>query len=103
MSSLDDATREEMIKELFARLDHHMTSVLIDSLKEEDMEAFIKLSNEGRSKEEIEAFIKEKVPNAQEVMTNAMIEFRDTYLSGVIDARNAPPAQANTEPDQNQN
>ncbi len=92
MSTLDSQVREEMIKELFARLDNYMTSSIVENLKEEDMEEFIKMGSEGKGKEEIEKFITDKIPNAQEVFSQAMIDFRDMYLGNVAVARNAPPA-----------
>lgn len=97
MSSINDEVHEEMVKELFARLDNHMTSTLIDNMEEVDVEAFIKLNEEKKSKNEIEQFIKDKIPDAQGVMSRAMIEFRETYLGGVVDARNAPSQNATTE------
>lgn len=81
---------EEMINELFVRFDNYMTSSLIDNLAEEDTEEFIKMGNEKRPKEEVEKFIQEKIPNAQEIFSKAMMDFRDMYLGNVAVARNAP-------------
>lgn len=89
MTSPDDETREEMLKELFARFDNYMTSSIVENLKEEDMEEFIKMGTEQKPKEEIEKFISEKIPNAQEVFSQAMMDFRETYIGGVVEARNA--------------
>jgi hypothetical protein len=90
MQSLDDAMREEMISELFARLDSYMTSVIIDNLPPEHLEAFTKMNEEKKSREEIEAFLKEKVPNVQEILTKAFMDFREMYLTNVAVSRNAP-------------
>lgn len=90
MQSLDDAMREEMISELFARLDSYMTSVIIDNLPPEQLEEFTKMSEEKKSREEIEAFLKEKVPNVQEILTKAFMDFREMYLTNVAVSRNAP-------------
>src|SRR5438105_4710487 len=74
---LDDETKEGMLKELFARLDSYLTSVIVEKLPTDDIEAFIKMNEEKKPKEEIEAFLKEKLPNSAEVMTNAFIDFRN--------------------------
>jgi len=90
MQSLDDAMRQEMISELFARLDSYMTSVIIDNLPPEHLEEFTKMNEEKKSREEIEAFLKEKVPNVQEILTKAFMDFREMYLTNVAVSRNAP-------------
>lgn len=89
MTSSDEQMHEEMLKELFARFDNYMTSSIVENLKEEDMEEFIKMGNDKRPKEEIEKFITEKIPNAQDVFSQAMMDFREMYLGGVVEARNA--------------
>ena len=90
MTTLDDAMREEMINELFARLDSYMTSVIVDKMPPEHLEDFIKMNEEKKSRQEIEAYLKEKMPNAQDVLTRAFMDFRDMYLKNVTVARNAP-------------
>jgi hypothetical protein len=92
--------REEMIKELFARLDNFITATLVEKLSPEDTESFIKMNEEKKSKEEIEKFLQEKLPNAGETMTNAFMEFRDLYLGNVVAQRNTP-TQSETTPKEN--
>lgn len=90
MQALDDDLKEEMIKELYVRLDNYITSVLVDNLPEEHMDEFVKLNDSLKDKAEIEAFLKEKIPNVEKVFTDAFIAFRDLYLGGVGAYRNAP-------------
>jgi Mg/Co/Ni transporter MgtE len=103
MTSLDKEMHDEMIKELFARLDNFLTATLVEKLTPEDTEAFIKMNEEKKSKEEVEKFLQEKLPNAQETMTNAFMEFRDLYLGTVVAKRNAPvdTAEEDATPKQN--
>lgn len=96
MTEMDETMREEMINELFARLDSYMTTVIIDNMPAENIDEFIKLNEEKKPREEIEAYLKEKMPNAQEVLTKAFMDFRDMYLSNVTVARNAPASDATT-------
>lgn len=102
MTTLDDAMREEMINELFARLDSYMTSVIVDKMPPEHLDEFIKMNEEKKPREEIEAFIRGKMPNAQDVLTRAFMDFREMYLSNMSIARNAPSASARAPFDQTQ-
>ncbi len=90
MHMTDEQMQEEMIKELFVRLDNYIGSVIIDNLQPNDVESFIRMNEENKPREEINKFLKEKMPNAEEVMQKAFIHFREMYLSNVTAARNAP-------------
>lgn len=87
MLTLDDKTREAMIEELFTQLDNYLASLIVKNLQPADLETFIKLNEEKKSKEEIEAFVKEKLPNAQQIFSNALVDFRNLYLDNVAIAR----------------
>lgn len=89
ITTADEETKEEIIKELFARFDNYMTSSIVENLKEEDLDEFIKMGDEKKPKEEIEKFITDKIPNASEVFSQAMMTFRESYLGGVVEERNA--------------
>ena len=93
MTTLDESMREEMINELFARLDAYMASVIVDNLPAENLEEFTKMNEDKKSQAEIEEYLKPKVPNAQEILTKAFMDFRDMYLRNVTVARNAPAQQ----------
>lgn len=90
MTTLDEGMRGEMVKELYARLDNYMTSVIVDNLPAEHLDAFIKMNEEKKPRNEVEQFLKEKMPNTQEVFAKAFADFRDLYLGNVTVARNAP-------------
>jgi len=97
MKTLDEGSREEMIKELFVRLDSYITSVIVDKLPEEHLDAFIKLNEQKKSMKEIEEFLKEKMPDSQEVFVRAFADFRDLYLGNVAVSRNAEPVKNMTD------
>lgn len=90
MVMTDDLLKEEMIKEIYVRLDNYLTTTIIDNLPSEDLDTFIKMNTEKRSKEEIENFLKEKMPNYKSVLADAFADFRNQYLGSVTAARNAP-------------
>lgn len=90
MTALDTEMKEEMLKELYTRLDNFLTSTIIDNLPAEQLDTFIRMNEEKRSKTEIEQFLQEKLPNVSEIFSRAFMEFRDLYLGNVTVARNAP-------------
>lgn len=82
----DDKAKEELIQYLFERLDRFLAAKIVENMSPEDTETFIKMNEEQKSREEIDNFIREHMPNAQDVFTRAFVDFRDFYLT----------AQANT-------
>src|SRR5258708_10028719 len=65
--NLDDAMREEMIKELYARLDNFMTSKIVDNMPSEFLDEFIKLNEDKKPQAEIETFLKIKIQTSKQV------------------------------------
>ena len=90
MTSVDDAMREEMIKELYVRLDTYLASVIAENLPPQHFDEFIKMNEEKKSKQEVETFLKDKVPSIDQVFAKAFADFRAMYLGNVAVARNAP-------------
>ena len=90
MKSLDEQMHEEMIKELYQRLDNHLTSVIVDNMPSQHLDAFMRLNEEKKPKAEIEQFLQDKMPNSKEVFAKAFAQFRELYLGNVEIARNAP-------------
>lgn len=90
MTSLDETMREEMVKELYARLDSYLTSTIVRNLPPENLEEFTKMNEQKRPQPEIEQYLKDHLPNSQEVLSQAFMEFRELYLGNVGVARSAP-------------
>lgn len=90
MSAMDDQVKEEMVKELFVRLDNYIATVVVEYLPSEYFDEFIKMNEEKKSREEVEKFLQEKVPNVQEVFAKAFADFRTMYLGNVAVSRNRP-------------
>lgn len=88
--TLTDSTREEMIKDLYVRLDNFITGVVVDNLPEAELDAFLKMNEEKKPQAEIEAYLKAKMPNYEEVFRNAFAQFRDLYLGNIAVSRAAP-------------
>src|SRR5260221_13647288 len=77
----EDRAKEDLIQYLFERLDRFLAAKIVENMKPEDTEAFIKLNEEKKPREEIDAFIKDHMQNPQEVFTRAFVDFRDFYLT----------------------
>lgn len=96
MTALDEQLKKDMVNELFVRLDQYLTSVIVDNLKGEDLEAFLKMSEEKKSMTEIQEYLKTKIPNVQEVFVRAFDDFRKMYLGNVALTRNAKDVMQET-------
>lgn len=90
MTTLDEKGRETMIAELYQRLDNFLASVIIEKMPPEKLESFIQMNEKAASQEEIENFIKENIPNAENMFAEAFAEFRDLYLGNVAVVDHAP-------------
>lgn len=90
MTSLDEQMHEEMIEQLFVRLDNFIISRIVEALPADKLDEFIGMQEKGAQKPEVEAYIKQHIPDAQQVFTDAFTEFRQIYLRNVSVARNAP-------------
>ncbi len=78
--------KEEMINDLYARLEHKLVAAAAEKLKPEDLEEFQKLLQEQKPQEELQKFLTERLENAQEIFAQAITDFRDTYLTNISPA-----------------
>lgn len=86
-TALDNQMREDMIVELYKQLDNYLASVIVDKMPPQYVEEFIKLNEQPTTKQQAEQFIKEKLPNSQQVLSEAFVHFRDMYVHNVSAAR----------------
>lgn len=77
----DDESKQQMVRELFERLDKYIALKIAEYLTDEEAEQFIKMNEEKKSQKELDAFIAEHIPDAQVVFTQAFADFRDFYLT----------------------
>lgn len=92
LTPLDEIAREQMVEELYVRLDNFLTSEIIKNLPPEQLEEFVQLNERGATQDEINQFMTEKIPNAQDLFAAALVNFRDLYL-GEVGVGNPPTAQ----------
>ena len=78
----DEKAKEDLVRYLFDKLDKFLAVKIVENMSPEDTDAFVKLNQEKKPREEIDAYIKAHMKNPEEVFTRAFIDFRDFYLTG---------------------
>lgn len=101
MTTLDEQTREEMVKELYVRLDHYLTNTIIENMPPAHLEEFVKMNESKKSMDEVQEFLISKMPDAQGVFVKAFDDFRNLYLSSVNLNRDKDEPEINHTPLQN--
>lgn len=87
---INDNENEEMLEQLFIRLDKYIAATIVNNLPtEKDVEVFIKMNQEKKTQEELQKYIKDKIPNADEIFAQMFIDFRGLYI-GNTPVENAP-------------
>lgn len=82
--AVDDQVRETMLQDLFVRLDAYIAASLVDMLPKENFDEFIKMNKENKPQQEIEVFLKEKIPDFAQKMTVVFGNFREMYLGNMV-------------------
>lgn len=90
---IDEQMQENMLKDLYVRLDNFLATAILDNMPAEHLEAFIQLNEKKATKEEIEKFLQKNLPNSQDVFAKAFVEFRDIYLGLTAAVNHAPPTK----------
>lgn len=95
MDTIEDDLKAEMEKELFARLETYISSRIVETMPVDKLDSFVDMNEQGKSQEEIDAFIQENIPNAQQFFADIFLEFRDLYLANVAMAKEEklPPVE----------
>lgn len=90
--------QETMLQEMYVRFDNYLTSIILENIPPAELENFIQLNEGGGSKEEIEQFMKQHIPESEKVFADAFRSFKELYLGNVAvnqDVPAAPPTQSN--------
>ena len=82
----DKRVREQMIQNLFVELDRFILTRIAKALPKGKLEEFLKV-DKTPSSEKMTAYLKENLPNAQQVFQDAFADFRDIYLEGIDTSR----------------
>lgn len=91
ITSLDEKGKEQMVKELYLRLDNYLMTVIVEAIPEDKIDAFLELQKQDKTKQELEQYIVDNIPDSQQVFTKAFGDFRDLYLQKVAEAKENKP------------
>lgn len=80
MDKLAAPVQEQMLSDLYARLEDWLFGQIIDALSDDDLTQFRELMENKASQEQLEEFLEKKIPNAKEIFSKAMLDFRKSYL-----------------------
>lgn len=83
---IDEQMREQLLLELYSRLDNFITTTIMENMPPEKLDEFIKLNEEKAPREELDKYMRENIPESEAVFAKAFVDFRDIYLgnAGVV-------------------
>ena len=76
---LDQATYDMLVEDVYDRLEERVNAVILVNIPPEKVEELDKVLHSG-TKDQLENFCRENVPNSQDLITEALVEFEKTYL-----------------------
>ena len=82
LSSMADDVLDQMKVDLLLRVEDRVNAEMLEALPADRVEPFETLLNEASSTgDDVAVFLKKHVPNFDEVLANALMGFRHTYLN----------------------
>jgi hypothetical protein len=79
--NLDPQTHDRLVQDLTSRAAQLINRRLLESLSEDDARELDRLTDEQPDNAQlVQTFIEAHVPNSQQVITQALVEFRELYL-----------------------
>ncbi len=87
ITSVEPEMREQMIEELYVRLDKYIIAKVTENMPDEKLDEFAKLFENKADMSQIQEYLLKNLPNAQEVFAQAFVEFENIYLEGVAQAQ----------------
>ncbi len=79
----DEFTKQKMIEDLYFKLDEFLGIVIEENLSDDDLVEYFNLRVVNTKAETLEKFLKTKIPNFDNLISMAMLEFRNVYLSSL--------------------
>lgn len=81
LEGLDPEVKEQVTKDLINRLADRVNAALLENLPREKMAEFNSLLEEN-DEAKIQLFVSTSIPHGDEVIAQALMSFRETYLNG---------------------
>lgn len=77
--SLSPEVLEQMKKDLLEKAEGRLKATIFSNIPESQLAEFNQLM-EGGDEEKLQVFIREQIPNLEEIMAQSLLDFRNTYL-----------------------
>jgi len=82
MGELPEADRASMLDDLYVRLEDKLMLAVLEALPDDKRADFQdRIEADDMSAQQVEQYIRESLPNYQQVFSQAFVEFREVYLS----------------------
>lgn len=79
----DPQAKQTVINDLNIKLEGFLAVVIEENLSDEDLVEYFQLLLSETNGGQLEQFLQTKIPNLDVVLANAMLEFRQVYLSSI--------------------
>ncbi|MFT5179627.1 MAG: hypothetical protein ACI9GH_000344 [Candidatus Paceibacteria bacterium] len=83
VEGVPEDVRNQMVEDLESRLEKMIDATILNNIPEGDLEEFEK-KLDSSDENEMQSFIKEKIPNLDEVLAGVFLKFRKIYLENSI-------------------
>lgn len=80
MKDLEAEVREQMLADLRSRLQNALFATVVMKLPEAELPAFNALIERNAPSTQLQEFIRERISNLDDVIAQAMLEFRKQYV-----------------------
>ncbi len=80
MKDVEPGIRQQMLADLRARLQNKIFAALVMRLPENDLPALDALVERNAPQDQVQQFLRERIANLDEVVAEAMLEFRKLYV-----------------------
>ncbi|HSW78626.1 MAG TPA: DUF5663 domain-containing protein [Candidatus Babeliales bacterium] len=79
-ASLDPTVKQRLVQDLTTRLNDLINRRLLDAMDDKTLAEFNKMIEKEAEATELQEFIDKNVPDKQQIVTAALLEFRQLYL-----------------------
>jgi len=79
--TLDPEVVEQMKLEIIERAENRINAVIINNLKEAELEEFNKIIDNEKNDKDVQEFLEKNIPDLTQLIATELIVFRQTYLS----------------------
>ncbi len=79
----DESAKQKIIEDLYFKLDEFLGVVIEENLSDDDLVEYFSLRVANTNAETLEKFLKAKIPNFDDLIPRAMLDFRNIYLSSL--------------------